>query len=31
MSHIAEEVITGIGAKGYEEAMLKGILKYRGK
>ena len=31
LSDIAEEVITGIGAKGYEEAMLKGILKYRGK
>jgi 3-dehydroquinate dehydratase-2 len=31
LSDIAEEVITGLGAKGYEEAMLKGILKYRSK
>lgn len=31
LSDIAEEVITGLGSKGYEEAMLKGILKYRGK
>ena len=27
LSDIAEEVITGLGAKGYEEAMLKGISK----
>ena len=31
LSDIAEEVITGLGAKGYEEAMLKGIQKYRSK
>ena len=31
LSDIAEEVITGIGVKGYEEAITKGILKYRGK
>ena len=31
LSDIAEEVITGLGAKGYEEAMLKGIQKYRNK
>tara|TARA_B100000497_G_C7621972_1_gene373683 strand:+ start:70 stop:510 length:441 start_codon:yes stop_codon:yes gene_type:complete len=30
-SDIAEEVITGIGIKGYEEAITKGIFKYRGK
>ena len=31
LSDIAEEVITGIGFKGYEEAITKGIFKYRGK
>ena len=31
LSDIAQEVITGLGAKGYEEAMLKGIQKYRSK
>tara|TARA_Y100000389_G_scaffold86717_1_gene83399 strand:+ start:3182 stop:3622 length:441 start_codon:yes stop_codon:yes gene_type:complete len=31
LSDIAEEVITGLGAKGYEVAMLKGIQKYRSK